>query len=202
MPGVPPSRHAAEGPGAQRQSCPEGRGWAPHPSPLGPPALSTRRPSPSPGCLHPAPIPARSFPTMSSPSAKSHPSSVSPAAAPAAGPGRRGQSSRRGGEGEQGQEAAGQPWPDAPGQGAQAAPLFRTLPQLLQKGRRCEAASRTPCSPLFSQGCHSAGHKQRLCHQQGVFSPPAASSYQRRLYKRSPQSRSRPSGSAVHRPTH
>lgn len=99
VPGVPPSRHTSKGPGAQRQS-PEGRGWAPHPSPLGPPALSTRRPSPSPGCLHPAPIPARSFPTMSSPSAKSHPSSVSPAAAPAAGPGRRGQSSRQGGEGE------------------------------------------------------------------------------------------------------
>lgn len=128
VPGVPPSRHTSKGPGAQRQS-PEGRGWAPHPSPLGPPALSTRCPSPSPGCLHPAPIPARSFPTMSSPSAKSHPSSVSPAAAPAAGPGRRGQSSRQGGEEEQGQEAAGQPWLNAPGQGAQAAPLFRTLLQ-------------------------------------------------------------------------
>lgn len=170
VPGVPPSRHTSKGPGAQRQS-PEGRGWAPHPSPLGPPALSTRRPSPSPGCLHPAPIPARSFPTMSSPSAKSHPSSVSPAAAPAAGPGRRGQSSRQGGEGEQGQEAAGQPWLNAPGQGAQAAPIFQTSCSYCRRVGGVRLPPGHPAHLIFPRISSCRAHAVSVPPTRCLFSP-------------------------------
>lgn len=64
----------------------------------------------------------------------------------------------------------------------------------------CPCFSRQPGAGTASVG--QAASLSRLLTTRCLFFSSTASSYQRRLYKRSPRSRSKPSGSAVHRPTH